>query len=71
MQEFEREAVELLIKALRTLDCGSNSCRFTLDRTGQRTNSGCMCLKHKLSFPEIITILKFIEEFEREGMWSE
>ena len=34
-----------LIKELKKLDCGSNSCIFAQDKSGQRTNSGCNCLK--------------------------
>ena len=33
-----------LIALLKSLDCGSNSCKFAADKKGQRTNSGCRCL---------------------------
>lgn len=35
-----------IIDALSKLDCGSNSCRFAEDKTGQRFNSGCNCLSN-------------------------
>lgn len=27
-----------------SLDCGSSSCRFAKDKSGQRTNGPCRCL---------------------------
>jgi hypothetical protein len=30
---------------MNTLDCRDHSCRFSRDKSGQRTNGGCRCLK--------------------------
>jgi len=48
--DFERTIQEL--KAWIALDCGDHSCRFALDRTGQRTNGGCSCPRTNHPQPE-------------------
>lgn len=42
------ELAKLILVSLN-IDCGDNSCRFTLDRSGMRTNGGCRCLGHIVS----------------------
>ena len=31
---------------MRRHDCGDSSCKFAIDRSGQRTNGGCRCMKN-------------------------
>ena len=31
---------------MRQHDCGDSSCKFAIDRSGQRTNGGCRCMKN-------------------------
>lgn len=44
IDQVEEEKKEL-IKALLELDCGDNSCLFSSNKGGMRTNGGCRCLK--------------------------
>lgn len=39
----ELSLANLILKSLR-IDCEDSSCRYSLDRSGQRTNGGCRCL---------------------------
>jgi hypothetical protein len=41
-----REKLEALAKGL---DCGDHSCRYAVDKTGQRTNGGCRCTVRKVT----------------------
>ena len=38
------KAIDNFIEELSKLDCGSNSCEFAKNKSGQRSNSGCQCL---------------------------
>ena len=40
---LDRDRTVQELKAWIDMDCGDHSCRFALDRTGQRTNCGCSC----------------------------
>jgi hypothetical protein len=77
--KFDLNHIKLLLKD-SDIDCGDNSCRFTLNHCGMRTNGGCRCLgsrslvnwtpveRHAVKFnPNVIKqLIDRIDDLEKE-----
>ena len=61
MKTITELSVDALISHRPSPDCGDNSCAFSKSKTGMRTNSGCRCLKGKISEND----LRYFEGQER------